>query len=176
MKSGAGKAKGGQFERDIAKLLSLWFSEGALKDTVARSEGSGARFTSSAKTGAATGTPGDLMPKHPLAFAFFTNFVVECKFWRNLNMINFLQKEGDLYKAMEKVQKEAEDNGREWMLIAKQNSQPIFVLMPAANQLVFKLEDQAIVHHLFNNTVCMFHFTDMLKIPIANLFEVQEKV
>lgn len=116
------------------------------------------------------------MPKHALAFAFFSNYVVECKFWRELNLVQFLQCEGELYKALLKVQEEADGVGKNWMLIAKQNGRNICVFLPTANHLPYKLPEGTITHSLFNGTVCMTQFENLLQIPIDGLFEVREKV
>jgi len=44
-------AKGGDFEREIARKLSLWFTGGERDDIFGRSDGSGGRFTSRRKSG-----------------------------------------------------------------------------------------------------------------------------
>jgi hypothetical protein len=44
-------AKGSSFEREIAKLLSLWWSEGMRDDVFYRSHASGGRFTMRRKSG-----------------------------------------------------------------------------------------------------------------------------
>lgn len=47
-------AKGGAFENEIAKKLSLWFTDGKRDDIFGRSDGSGSRFTSRWKKGKKT--------------------------------------------------------------------------------------------------------------------------
>lgn len=51
-------AKGGNAEREVAKLLSLWWSEGERDDIFGRSDGSGARFTQRRKRGKDTANQG----------------------------------------------------------------------------------------------------------------------
>lgn len=46
--------KGGTFENEIAKQLSLWFTDGQRDDIFGRSDGSGGRFTSRWKKGKTT--------------------------------------------------------------------------------------------------------------------------
>lgn len=55
-------AKGSEFERSMAKEISLWWSEGAREDLFWRSAGSGGRATQRAKSGKSTAnSAGDLM-------------------------------------------------------------------------------------------------------------------
>jgi hypothetical protein len=150
MKKGQGKSKGGEFERLINTKLSLWLSNGERKDIVCRSEGSGARFTSSFKKGCAVGTSGDAMAVHPLAFPLLNLFVLEYKHWKNLEILSCLQGKGELFKAVEKVRREAFSQGKGWWLVARQNYQPIilfahfldkeveFRVAPYADHLLFK--------------------------------------
>lgn len=57
----SGKSKGGNFEREIASKISLWFSEGKRDDIFYRSQSSGARATQRNKSGKKTeGQYGDI--------------------------------------------------------------------------------------------------------------------
>lgn len=47
-------SKGGSYENEIAKRLSLWFTDGKRDDVFGRSDGSGSRFTSRLKKGKKT--------------------------------------------------------------------------------------------------------------------------
>jgi len=84
MKSGGGKRKGSAWERDVAKMLSLWITEGKSKDVLWRSQSSGGRATVRSKT---NGEPlnlqlGDLTIADfscEGAQVFIENFVVEAK-------------------------------------------------------------------------------------------------
>ena len=53
-------AKGGQFERDMAKVISLWFSRGKDDDLLGRSSQSGGRATVRRRKGKGTKHCGDL--------------------------------------------------------------------------------------------------------------------
>lgn len=68
-------SKGGSFENEIAKKLSLWFTEGKREDIFGRSDGSGARFTKRSKKGKDTANQG--------ADITFTDILGEqlIKFW-----------------------------------------------------------------------------------------------
>jgi hypothetical protein len=72
--------KGAQFERDIAKKLSLWLSDGVRDDLVWRTSASGARHTIRQKKGHATvNQAGDLCAQDPSVHYFFDRVLVECK-------------------------------------------------------------------------------------------------
>ncbi len=54
MKAGGGKQKGNAFEREICKMLSLWWSGNKRDDVFYRSQSSGGRATQRAKKGQTT--------------------------------------------------------------------------------------------------------------------------
>ena len=54
MRPGGGKAKGSSFEREIARILSLWWSKGTRDDIFGRTMSSGAWGTQRAKAGKST--------------------------------------------------------------------------------------------------------------------------
>lgn len=154
MKAGQGKNKGSEFERQIGYKLSLWLSHGQRKDLLCRTVGSGAQFTFAQTKNGMAGIPGDLRSQDPLSDKFCNIYVIECKFWRDLEMIKFLAKEGELYKALVKVQNEANKVGKMWMLIARQNRRPDILLTSPSQWLGD--------HTLFNNTCYMFQLDDFL--------------
>jgi hypothetical protein len=74
------KAKGSGFERECARTLSLWWSDGIRDDLVWRTSGSGATHTTRAKKGKQTeGQAGDLCATNAEMIPFFNFFLVECK-------------------------------------------------------------------------------------------------
>lgn len=158
MKPGQGKNKGSSFERAVGAKLSLWLSAGKRKDLLCRTVGSGAQFTFSK---ASQGNPGDLMAQDPIAFEFMSKTVVECKHWRSLDMIKFLNKKGDLYKALLKVRQEGNLAGKSWWLIAKQNNQPTLLLMPYLPSIHHHPNLE--YHILFRSTVLLFQFENYLE-------------
>lgn len=73
-------AKGGSFELEMARKLSLLWSDGARDDLVRRTSGSGGRFTSRKKVGKDTAYEGgDLTLADPEIQPFFDLFHVEVK-------------------------------------------------------------------------------------------------
>lgn len=158
MKPGQQKNKGSAFEREIGKKLSLWLSGGQRKDLICRTVLSGGQFTLSG-----CGNAGDLMAQHPDAFKFFEKFVLECKHWKDVQMIRFLVRDGDLYKALRKVEKQAKKECKFWMLVARQNHQKIMVFIPIEAATFFYYLDRRNYHILFNNSIMMFYFDEFLK-------------
>ena len=72
--------KGSNFERELAKTLSLWASGGQHDDWIWRTAGSGGRAKNRAKQGKTTqNSYGDLKPEHKEAFFLFEHCVFEAK-------------------------------------------------------------------------------------------------
>ncbi len=75
------KQKGGNFEREICKQLSLWWSKGKTDDIFWRTAGSGARATQRQRrgTGKTFGQDGDMQATNPIGQPFIDLFTVELK-------------------------------------------------------------------------------------------------
>ncbi|KKM79618.1 hypothetical protein LCGC14_1348160 [marine sediment metagenome] len=72
--------KGGDWERECAKQLSLWWTNGERDDTIWRTSGSGSRFTTRRKQGIDTyNAAGDLCATDPIAQPLFDFLLIECK-------------------------------------------------------------------------------------------------
>lgn len=79
-KPGMGKVKGNSYERECAKRLSLWLTDGKHDDRVWRSASSGGMATRRDDAGKDPGAHvGDLVPSGELNSQFFEMFCVECK-------------------------------------------------------------------------------------------------
>jgi hypothetical protein len=73
-------AKGSNAERTVAVDLSLWWTNGERPDTIWRTAGSGARFTTRAKSGKTTAnSAGDFGFIDPIAKPLFDLLVIENK-------------------------------------------------------------------------------------------------
>lgn len=162
MRPGGGKGKGSQYERDVGYKLSLWLSKGERKDILCRTVGSGAQFTASCSRDQLRGIPGDLRSQHELGNLFCEKYVIEAKFWKDLELHKFLNGEGDLYGALEKVSKEGKDLNKSWMLICKQNHRKDVIISPAL--LDFVLCCMCPGHLLFNARCGMSLLDDFLKL------------
>ena len=80
MKPGGGKRKGSQFERSLAKKLSLWWTDGERSDIFWLSSGSGARHTTRQKSNESTAnSAGDLNVLDPIGQPLIDLFVIEAK-------------------------------------------------------------------------------------------------
>lgn len=130
MRKGGGKSKGGAFEREIAKKLSLWLSSGVNEDVLWRSAGSGSRSTVGQRTGKVLGNhAGDLVCNDPCGQSFIKQFYLELKFYKDLQYEGLLSGKGHLVKFWLEAQKQAAIYQKRPMLIAKQNMQPTVVCL-----------------------------------------------
>lgn len=105
------------------------------------------------------------MGQDPAAIQFFKKFVIECKFWKDIQFLRFLEGEGELYEAMQKVKKEASSQSKLWWLVAKQNHRKTIVLMPigAAVSFTKAFGYDVPFHQIHSGGVMMFYFDDFLK-------------
>ena len=128
-----GHVKGGAFERKISKRLSLWVT-GKPDDVIFwRTASSGGRATQSLKSGIKQDSQvGDIGTIHPDGVWFQKHFIIECKSYKNLELVSFLFKKGGLLKGFwEKLHKESETYKRIPLLIGKQNFIPEFIMCTA---------------------------------------------
>lgn len=121
-----GAAKGADFERLMARELSLWISAGKSDDLLWRSGGSGARSTSRFKKKGGKHLDyqsADIALVHPEAKPFADRFVTECKFYRQLDLHRmFHGARASLIGAWwSKVSREAANVHKEPLLIVKGN-------------------------------------------------------
>lgn len=73
-------AKGGQYERDLCRLLSLWWTDGRRDDCFWRTSQSGGRATTRSKKGKTTrGQCGDIAATDPVGFPLTETFTIESK-------------------------------------------------------------------------------------------------
>lgn len=169
MRPGGGKAKGSGFERAICEKISLWLSHGERKDLMCRTVGSGGQFTAAINRGTQAGLAGDIRSQDPIAEQLCKSFVIECKFWRDLEMVKFLDRQGELYAALEKVMLEGTTVKKSWMLVAKQNNRKELLFLPVTALDIsekFKLD----FHLLFNGTVYMCVLENFLTHVIPERF------
>jgi len=126
MKKGAGKNKGGAFERAVCKQLSLWVSKGKRTDLFWRTAGSGSRATVMKQSTHA----GDIAATLPEGHILTDVFVIECKFYRNLRLESLLTDKpaGILPAAWEKLEQQARKLSKLPLLIAKQNNTKTLIL------------------------------------------------
>ena len=121
------KAKGGKFEREVCRKLSLWVSGGARRDVFWRSAMSGGRAT---VQGWEVRQAGDVAAVAPEGHVLTDNFVIECKHVRDLQLDRFtIQHTGPLWKYWTVLLRQCANRNKQPMLIARQNLWPTLVLL-----------------------------------------------
>lgn len=126
MKSGGGKAKGGEFERQICKKLSLWVSNNLHDDLFWRSAMSGGRATVRGKKGKETASGhGDITAVTPEGNLLTDYFVIECKSHKSLGFDLHVYGHGPLTEIWAKLRKECND--KKPMLVLKENRRPALI-------------------------------------------------
>lgn len=80
LRGGGSSGKGGEYERELCKRLSLWWTHGARDDVFWRSSGSGARAKVRGRAGADTvGQHGDVACTDPIGWPLIDLFTIEIK-------------------------------------------------------------------------------------------------
>jgi hypothetical protein len=121
-------AKGPQFERDVCRQLSLWWSDNNREDIFWRTQNSGGRATTRQKSGKKTfGQYGDIMATDPCGQPLINLITFELKRGYSKDSIQDLidRKKGpNKYKEwIEKIIKTSELAGSKyWVLIVRRNA------------------------------------------------------
>ena len=132
-----GKQKGGSFEREICKALSLWVSKGQNVDLYWRSAMSGGRATvAKGKVRQA----GDITAVAPEGHALVDTFFIECKSYKNLSLDCLIKGKGNLIDFWQIAVKESAKYNRIPLLIFKQNRRPTIVCTSALGVQRLKAE------------------------------------
>ncbi len=167
MKAGGGKIKGGEFERNICKKLSLWISEGKRDDLFWRSAMSGGRATVGFKKGIKRNTQiGDISSIDPLGNKLTDKFVLECKFYKNIHLQSMLfgiPKNNSIYEFWITLNKQAKKVDKHPILIIKQNGMPALMGLTQGNFQKILKEDYDII------PIALFSYM----LPILYLYELE---
>ena len=188
MRVGGGKAKGSQWERDCGKAISLWLTHGERPDIMSRNVLSGGSFTNAENAGKVSSRmPGDMMAAHPLAFRFLSRFSVECKFLKDIGLLQYLldpRMQNPLALIVALARRQAKSINAEFMVIAKQNRYDPIVLVDGmvGEQMMICLKRRGTrgvlqpMHHFFHKgNICMIRFEDMLRIVDPDLLLAERK-
>lgn len=149
MRSGGGKAKGSDFERQICRKLSLWVSNGKDSNLFWRSAMSGGRATIQLAKGIKNkNQAGDISAIAHLGHKMLDEFVIECKFYNNLAIESgFIKNRGILHDFWFKLCKYSKTLDKQPMLIAKQNYFPdLVILKPFGSKLLHLGRLQSLVY------------------------------
>ncbi len=145
MKKGRSKAKGGSFEREVCKALSLWWTNGKYDDIFRRSATSGGQATVRSKKGKrTTGQYGDIAIAHPEGQSLIDLCTVECKDgYPGQSTCDLIDKAhqkntkyGEFFDQCEKEREEADVPY--WLLIARRKSKQKMIYMPITLYLQLK--------------------------------------
>lgn len=131
MRTGGSKQKGSSFEREVAKNLSKWISNGERDDLIWRSAMSGGRATLQIKKGQTNlSQVGDLSAIDRAAHSFLDKFVCECKHYKSLDILaGMIHSRGNLFQFWDRLCKDSIHVKKLPMLIARQNRVPTLVLV-----------------------------------------------
>ena len=168
------KNKGSAFEREAGKQLSLWLTAGERPDTFSRNVLSGGSFTNAELRGEKSSRmPGDLMAAHPLAFAFLSQFSVECKHYEDIGLDAYLwdtRARTMLGEFIYHTKRQALPVNLDYMLVAKQDYRDALVFVSSANGkrfLAAKRESKRtgiipMYHLLHKESVFVMRLEDMI--------------
>ena len=139
---GNSKAKGGNFEREVARELSLWWTNGKREDVFYRTNSSGGRFTMRRKSGKDTSSQGgDIGFTDPIGKPLTDKWSIEVKTgygtktksgivrWDVLDFLDSSQKEIVLEKMWKQSERDAELTEREPILIFRRNGRKACIMM-----------------------------------------------
>ncbi len=157
MKAGGGKLKGGEFERDVCKKLSLWLSDGKNQNLLWRSAMSGGRATIQLRKGdKAVAQSGDISAISEEAFAFINAFSVECKSYKDIYLQNMVWdgKEGMPY-FWQQTYDAAESSSKFPILIAKQNRRKEIICLDRRGRDMFTIPMRARVYWSHDPTMSL---------------------
>lgn len=134
MKPGQSKPKGNAFENKIAKDLSLWLTNGERADLLERSSNSGGKATAHRKAGRDfTNIAGDLMAVGVEGHVLINQFVIELKHQNetglNVSNLIFQTATDGLIAYWKKLLTECHAHHKIPMLIFRQNSRPIYMIL-----------------------------------------------
>jgi len=175
--------KGSNFERDLCKLLSLWWSEGKRDDLLWRTAGSGARATTRRKKGKqTTNATGDIMSTDPstkpllkvCCFELKRGFSTKYKIVKNkktrkkgvkivshgLEILTIIDKQ-DYHKDpvllqwWRKIEKERKAAKRKFSLLIFRRDQKVACIVMSYNTFNFLTKRNGV----FDNRILSFHFS-----------------
>lgn len=104
------KSIGNNYERELSKKLSLWFTDGKSDDVCWRDLGSGNRSTIRKKQGKDSIRDGDIVATDHIYQPFFDKFHIDAKSLRNVHLMLINQnniKSSQLFKEWLKVESDA---------------------------------------------------------------------
>jgi len=171
------KRKGSEFERTISKKLSLWFSNNTNQYLFWRTHSSGALATVS-KVKSQECDISLLTTDNTDCNIFIDNFIIECKFYKKIEMPLFEQN-NKIILWFDTLQTISNTTKKIPLLIAKSNYKDILVFTNydgfdifhpfLNNNIIFMRNIESTDNCKNSNYLFIFKFDDMLKINITDL-------
>lgn len=169
-KGGKGKRKGSGYERKVCWALSRFIDPDGEDTIFWRSAMSGGRATVQGRKGIKnTNQAGDITCIDEKGQGFTDTFVIECKFYKDLDLAScLLFGTGKLAKFWKKHRKLAKKHGREPIMIAKQNRLPAFVIvseraMSRLGALFGSVPNTKAITHALGKTTIFLDFKETFK-------------
>lgn len=167
-RGGMGKRKGSGFERKVCEQLSRWIAPDNDETLFWRSAMSGGRATNRFKRGIKTeNQTGDITCIHPKGSWLTDVFVIECKFYRDLDIKTaLLNQKGKLIKFWKEVCEVAKRNDRLPMLIAKENQTKALLILSWKGTTLFGMGGQSafiLCGHAKPETMHIHNYTKFLE-------------
>lgn len=154
------RRKGLNFEKQIAKKLSVWCNDTA--DVFYRTIGSGVLSTNALLRG-------DITTHHTDGFEFISKVFIECKYYEDLKLHSLFSKKETTKSIVEfwnKCKKQAKIHNTIPFLICKENYKSTFAVLPF---LTSKEDDSLLVIQPFFN-IFLYDFELFLKNNVYNAF------
>lgn len=175
-------AKGGNFEREIAKVLSLWWSEGLRDDVFYRSHASGGRFTMRRKSGKDTALQGgDITASDPIGEPLVREWSIEIKTgygkktdsgisrWDTLDFLDSRQKEPVLKKMWDQCKRDAELTNRQPILIFRRNGRSPCIMF--SQKYFYKLMESFNTYENIGIGISFEEHFKQIIMPLQSFFE-----
>ncbi len=164
------KQKGSNFEREVCVKLSKWISYDERDDIFWRSAMSGGRTTVGLKKGITRNTQaGDITAIDPIGNKLTNTFMIECKFYRNIQLQSLMfgmPKNNSIFEFWTKLYKDSLKLNKDMMLIIKQNGWPILMGLTFNSQLRYIIDNDYGVEPLVTFTsiipTCLLYDFDLV--------------
>jgi len=169
------KKKGNDFERDISKKLSLWWSDGTNDDLFWRTQGSGSRWTVRRKKGkTTTGQSSDITSTSSDSQLFIDFFSIECKAYKDINIWGLIEGRGIIKEWWEKLCSECKEENKYPLLVLKQDYKPIIML---TNYFFYKINNRCnSIFSINDKNVYLYIFDDFLNSESEHFKKNLEKI
>lgn len=172
------KQKGSKFERDISKLLSKWWSKNERSDLFWRTINSGAMFTNNKKNNFLNEVS-DIKSIDENSKLFTDIFNIECKFYKEIDLWNVINRNGDIIKWLDKLLDECILTEKYPLLIVKQNNKPILVFTneEIEKELIIYFGLKPRLDFIYNDSyISVYLLDDILNLNIDIFKEMLNKI